>query len=150
MAKYNKVIADKICGLLATGEHTIADVCKAVGIAESTFYEWETKKAEFSEAIKKARNARLESFKVMARSGLAILLTKHEYDEVTQEMTKDKDGNLVVKSAKRVKKVIMPNPTAVIFTLKNLDPDNYKEKSEVDASLSITGHKVTIEGIGEI
>lgn len=131
--KYNKAIVKRICDELATGKNSIEDVCKMVGIDDSTYYDWKNKKPEFSEAIKEAEERRLLAFKEMAKSGLAKLLDVHEYEEVTTEFENDSAGKPVIKSQKRVKKKIMPNPTAVIFTLTNRDQDNWKNKQSIDA-----------------
>lgn len=138
--KYIPEVVDKICDLLSSGDYTIKDVCRQVGINEDTYHTWKKEKPDFSEAIKKAEIARLDSFAKMAKSGLAKLLDVYEYEEVTTEYVdskgKDDNGNEVskpkIKSRKVVKKFIMPNPTAVIFALKNRDPDNWADKQEVD------------------
>lgn len=131
--KYSKSLVKQICDELATGHHTIADTCKKVGITESTFYHWKETKSEFLEAIKEAEAKRLESFKNMAISGLATLLTKHEVTEEKTEFEKDENTGLPtpVKTVK-TRKTLLPNPTAVIFTLTNRDPDNWKHKQNVD------------------
>lgn len=133
MAKYSKKLVKLICDELATGNHTIADVCIKVGITETTFYDWKKKKPEFSESLKEVEAKRLEAFANMARSGLAKLLDIHEYEEVTTEFENDKQGKPVIKFQKRTKKKIMPNPTAVIFTLTNRDPENWKNRQSIDA-----------------
>lgn len=137
MAKYSKGLVKRICDELATGNHTIADVCTMNGITETTFYDWKAKKPEFSEAIKEAETKRLAAFANMARSGLAKLLDIHEYEEVTTEYENDKKGKPIIKSQKRVKKKIMPNPTAVIFTLTNREPNDWKNRQSIDAKGNI-------------
>lgn len=68
----------------------------------------------------------------MALSGLAKLLNEHEYEEIHTDYVDGKDGKPKVKSQKRVKKKIMPNPTAVIFTLTNRDSIDWKHQSNID------------------
>ncbi|MES2733573.1 MAG: transposase [Bacteroidota bacterium] len=132
--KYSPEIVNRIVELLASGDYTINDVCKQVGINQDTFYDWKANKSEFSEALKQAEKDRLLSFKRMARSGLAKIIDVFEYEEVTTEYIdgKDKEGNSKpkIKSRKVVKKFIMPNATAVIFALTNMDADNWKHKSD--------------------
>jgi len=134
--KYTPDIVEAICQKLATGDHRIADVCQQVGISEQTFYRWKEEKGEFCEALKKAETDRLAAFVVMARSGLAKLLDVYEYEETTTEYIdgKDKNGNSVpkIKSRKVTKKRIMPNATAVIFALKNREPEEWKDKRELE------------------
>ncbi|OUJ65901.1 terminase small subunit-like protein, partial [Hymenobacter crusticola] len=124
--KYSPEIVETICHKLATGDHRISDVCQQVGITEQTFYRWKEEKSEFSEALKKAEQDRLAAFATMARSGLAKLLDVYEYEEVTTEYT-DQGGEPVIKSRKVTTKRVMPNATAVIFALKNREPEEWKD-----------------------
>lgn len=57
MAKYSAELTERICSHLRADSYTIAEICKIVGIAESTFYEWKDSKVEFSEAIKKLKRS---------------------------------------------------------------------------------------------
>jgi transposase-like protein len=127
--KYSADLTARICALLSTGEHTIADVCQQVGITESTFYKWKLEKSEFSESLKKAEQARLAAFATMARSGLAKLLDVYEVEETTTEYV-EKDGKPKIKSRKVTRRTIMPNPTAILFTLKNREPAQWQDKQQ--------------------
>lgn len=131
--KYSKQLGRDISDAFATGEHKVADVCKQFSISESTFYKWKAENSEFSELLKKAEASRLASFATMARSGLAKLLDVHEVEETTTEYV-DKEGQPKIKSRKVTTRKFMPNATAVIFALKNLDPENFKDKHEVEHS----------------
>jgi transposase-like protein len=134
--KYSKEKAAAICELFATGEHKIADVCKATGITESTFHKWKAEKSEFSESLKKAEASRLAQFATLARSGLAKLLDVYEVEETTTEYvdSKGEDGKSKpkIKGRKVTVRKFMPNATAVIFALKNLDSENFKDKQEME------------------
>jgi transposase-like protein len=139
--KYSKKRVQKICQLIESDDYTIPEVCKYAGIGESTYHDWRNKYPEFLEAVKKAEEKRLELFRKAARSGLLTLLRGKEYEEVTTEYVEgkpDKDGNTKpkIKSQKKVKKFILPNPTSVIFALKNLDADHFADlfKSELSGS----------------
>jgi hypothetical protein len=68
MAKYSKKIVDKICNLLKSDSYTIAEVCRLVGIAESTFFDWQANKVEFSECIKKPKTTGCNSLSLKPRS----------------------------------------------------------------------------------
>lgn len=130
--KYSKSLVNEICEELASGKHTIADICKKVGISEAIFYKWKENKVEFLEAIKKAEKKRLESFRNMALSGLATLLVKHEVTEVKTEFEKGENGLPSPIKTIKTNKTILPNPTAVIFTLTNRDSDDWKHKQNID------------------
>jgi ACT domain-containing protein len=126
--KYSKDLVERICAEFAAGEHSVADVCKKVGLAESTFYKWKEEKSEFSESLKKADELRLSAFKNLARSGLAKLLDVYEYDEMSRSYSVDKKGTRRVKFEKATRRKVMPSATAVIFALKNLDSENFQDK----------------------
>jgi transposase-like protein len=126
--KYTKDLVERICELFATGEHSVASVCTQVGISEAVFYRWKNDKVEFVESLKKAEALRLSAFKQMARSGLAKLLDVYEYDEMSRSYSVDKHGKRRVKFEKATRRKVMPNATAVIFALKNLDAENFQDK----------------------
>lgn len=129
--KYGPDIVNRICELIASDDYTIGEICKQVDINPDTWAEWKKTHPEFVEAIKKADEQRLETFRKAARSGLLTLLQGKEFEEVTTEYkeVKDKDGNYKPRmvSQKKVKKFILPNPTSVIFALKNQDSDNFAD-----------------------
>ena len=134
MAKYSEKKADLICELVASGDYKIVDLCKKAGISHETYYAWKKSKPEFSESLKRSEEQRLEVFKNMARSGLAKLLDVYEYEEIHTEYVDDPKnaGKPKIKSKKIITKKIMPNPTAVIFALTNLDPANFKHLQHID------------------
>lgn len=47
--KYSKEIAHRLPEMFADGE-SVAEVCRELGVARSTFYEWVSRHEEFSEA----------------------------------------------------------------------------------------------------
>lgn len=130
--KYGKKIVNQITKLIESDDYTISEICLRVGISEATYYLWQAEKIEFLEAIKKAQEKRLEVFRQAARSGLLVLLNGKEFEEITTEYIEgkpDAQGNSKpkIKGIKKVKKFIAPNPTSVIFALKNLDDDNFMD-----------------------
>lgn len=158
--KYSKKIVDRICELVSTDDYTVQEIADQVGINPCTYYDWLKKKA-FAKAISEAETRRFDLFKREARRGLLTLLRGKEYEEVTTEYVEgkpDANGKATpkIKSQKKVKKFILPNPTSVLFTLKNLDSDNFKDivKSEItgkdgkplipDDPLKVTDSKLTI------
>lgn len=57
MAKYSEELLNKICDLIKKGlSNKDAVIC--MGISESTFYQWQIEKPEFSESLKKAEMER--------------------------------------------------------------------------------------------
>lgn len=132
MSKYTKARVNKICKLIASDDYTIPEICLQVGINPATYHQWKLDHPDFPDAIKKAQDERLEVFRKAARSGLLTLLQGKEYEETTTEYVEgkpDAQGNTKpkIKLQKKTKKVILPNPTSVIFALKNLDEDNFRD-----------------------
>lgn len=124
VGKYNSELVDKICSLIEQDTYTIEEICRNVGIVESTFYEWKATKEEFSEAIKKAEKKRMEKLAVAARNSLMKLVCGFEV--VNTKVKKGKDNKVIEEITET--KNIEPNTAAVIFALTNSDPDNFKNK----------------------
>jgi len=136
-SKYTPARKKKIFELVSTGDYRIIDICKKVGISETQFHAWKDPnhtqfKTEFTELIKEADRRRLDAFKTMARTGLAMKLMGHQYEEVTQEFEVSKNGKTKkLKSFRTVTKFIMPTDTSIIFTLTNKDPENFKHSNRL-------------------
>ena len=127
----------RICDAIERGE-TKETAAKIGGISISTFCEWQSKKPEFMEAIKRAESA-FEDWKMNgiledARKSLKTLVCGQEYEEIKTEYENDKTGNPRIKKQIRITKKILPNPTAVIFALCNRDPDNWKNRVAQDVN----------------
>ena len=134
MAKYSKKIVEQICSLIATDSYTIAEICQQVGIAESTFHEWKSKKSEFSESLKKAENSFNELIVAEAKKSLLKQIrgyTVQEKKTVTADTGKRDENEkpiVRVKEHSVTDKHYPPVPAAVIFALTNRDPDNWKNR----------------------
>lgn len=154
MAKYNKRIVKHICELISTDSYTIAEVCKAVKISESTYYEWLSSKSEFSESIKKAQ----DNFDAMLVSEAKKSLVKMIQGYTVQEKRtatvdtgkKDENNKPIVKVKEHVvtEKHYQPNPTLIIFTLANRDPDNWKNRQENKITAEV-GIKSNLENLSD-
>lgn len=137
--KYSDALVDKICSLIAKGEHTQKEICDIVGIGTSTWHDWNKEKPEFSEALKRAEALKYERLKAMAVGGLKKLLEGHSYVEETRELRKNKEtGNYEMTVTKSVTKFSLPNPTGVIFTLKNLDKLNFEDVQRLSVDQGVT------------
>lgn len=143
MAKYSKKIIDKICSLIKKDSYTVAEICSMSGISESTYFEWKAKKPEFSEAIKKAEDEFYSFMIVEARKSLVKKIqgyTVQEKKTVTVDSGKknEETGKPVVKVKEHtvVEKHIQPDTAAIIFTLSNRDPENWKNRQIVDSNIT--------------
>jgi len=154
VAKYNSETTERIYQLVCEGEYTQKQICKIVGIAEDTFYTWKKDKPEFSELLKKAEEEKYKSLKALAIGGFRKLLNGAKFDEVTKELKKVDGENKLIET-KRVTKVIQPNPTSVIFALKNLDKENFEDvqkkviEDNVLGDLPLSEKKKIIKAIEE-
>ena len=133
MAKYSEEIVSRICEMWEDGSYTIKDICNTTGVSETTFFRWKEEKRDFWESLKKAEERRYKNLRNLALGGLRKLLQGYEYDEVVKEL-KNVDGQDKLIETKRITKRVSPNPTSVIFTLKNQDSDNFKDRHEVDVT----------------
>lgn len=154
MAKYSKKIVERICELISADSYTIAEICKMVGISERTYYDWQSKNADFADAIKKAQDKFDELLVVEANKSLVKMIRGYTVDETRTTTAdtgkKDDDGKPIVKVKEHTvtKKHYQPNPTLVIFTLTNKDPDNWKNRQESKVSAEV-GIKSHLENLSE-
>lgn len=152
MAKYNKKIVDKICSMMSTDSYTIAEICEKVKISERTYYDWQSKNADFADAIKKAQDKFDELLVVEAKKSLVKMIQGYTVDETRTVTTdtgkKDDNGKAIVKVKEHIvtKKHYQPNPTLVIFTLTNRDSDNWKNRQENKLSGEV-GIKSSLEAL---
>jgi hypothetical protein len=135
MAKYSKEIVGKITDLIQKDSYTITEICKAVRISTETYFQW-LKKSDFSESIKKAKEAFNERIKVDAEKSLVKMINGYDVTETKTVYTKtrDKSQKLQVKEQTHTVKHIQPNPALIIFALTNRDPDKWKNKQYTDVT----------------
>ena len=129
--KYTKALADTIVEQYATGKHSVQAICDHAGISRETFYAWKKNNNSFANKLEQAHMLRMYTIGDMALSGLALLLQKHEYEEITTEYTEDKDGKPKIRAQKKVKKVIMPNPSMISLVLISRMPEDFKLRQTI-------------------
>ena len=140
MVKYNKDIVQACAdwvrenGLIDHGGATLTDFCNAMRIDNKTYYAW-MNKTEFSEAIKKAKEAFRNSLEKDIVKSLANSAKGYEYEQYTTEYT---DVNGKPKIKKQVKKNIRvePNVGAAIFLLTNIAPERWKNRKNQEVNIS--------------
>lgn len=131
--KYYKKIAEKICSLIATDTYTVAEVCRMV---KFRFYllRLVTRFPEFSENIKKAEAERMAFFVAEAKKSLLRKIQGYTVQEkhiTTVGSGKyDINGKEIprIKEQKIVDKHYQPDTAAIIFTLTNGEPENWKNR----------------------
>ena len=132
MSKYSPEIVKKICTLLEKDSYTVEEVCANVGITATTFYEWQSEKPEFSEAIKKAREVFVNKMLRDCERSLNKLVNGFDYEEVKTTIVDDGRGKPKIKEKTTIKKTAAPNLGAIIHYQTNRDPENWKNRQAVD------------------
>jgi hypothetical protein len=127
--KQKKEIFEKVLLNYLDG-NTIESSAEAEGISERTFNYWVSEFAELAELYKKAKEDYREKFKqslkAKALTSLEKMVTGWEYYETQEEGVPGKDGKIKTIKTVRKKKFVLPVPSAVFFTLTNIDPENWK------------------------
>lgn len=141
-SKYTPARVRAIIEAKANGDTNEVAAIKG-GISESQFYDWLRTKPEFSEAVKKAEREyerwEMQDLLKDARKSLKTLINGEVFEERQTEFEqnpRDPNKPRIRKQIIRTKR-ILPNPTAVIFTLVNRDPENWKNKQDTDVALNI-------------
>lgn len=136
MAKYNKKMVERIVGLVKSDTYTIAEICQQVGISISTFYQWQEDHEDFRRAVEEAQDARMQFFVQEAKKSLIRKIQGYEVTE-TKVVTvpSKKDGTKpTIKEQTTTKKHIQPDTAAIIFTLTNGDPANWKNRQTAEVT----------------
>lgn len=108
---------------------TLDQIAHNIGITIATLHDWKNKYSEISDAIKKGKE--VSDFEV--ESALYRRAIGYEYEETTQEIRTDADGNQE-KHVKKTKKFMPPDVTAQIFWLKNRKPQKWRDKQVIEAN----------------
>lgn len=121
-------IAQKMARLGATD----IEVADALGIVKDTFYRWVSDRKEFSDSLKLGK---AESDKRVERS-LYSRANGYEHDEIDIRVC---DGQIVQTP---IRKHYPPDPTSMIFWLKNRKPEEWRDKQDLEHSGSVQITKI--------
>jgi len=125
-----------ICEHYEQHNQTIESVCQAFGISCRTFNGWCFENAEFSDRYKKAKDfgthVRKDLLREKATNGIELLIDGFHVTETEVDEMFDKRGNLIGKRVRTKKRFVAPNPTAIIFALKNCDPKNWNDQVTIE------------------
>lgn len=102
---------------------------KHIGVNESTLCRWKNDHPPILKALKKGRAPVVEKIE----NSLYDMCQKQVYKDVVEEITTDGNGNVISKHKKIVTKEVPPNPTAIIFALKNLKADKWRDRQLIEA-----------------
>ena len=105
-----------------------AEVCKRLGVGVTSFTEYKRLHPALLKAIKEGKEIadyRVEDSLYQRAMGMDVEETHQEF----------KEGKLV--SERKVKKHLAPDPTSMIFWLKNRKSKQWRDKQEVGGSMTI-------------
>lgn len=130
--KYNAQFHPGWAEALASKGLTNPEIAEKLGIAESTFGLWMKDKPEFSDAVKRGRDDPDDR----VEKSLFEMATGYSYETEKALVVSDgKDTGAHVEKVV-VRETIPPNPTSMIFWLKNRRPGRWMEKT-INANLNI-------------
>ncbi len=98
---------------------TDKEICEKLNIGQTTFYAWQKRYPKFQKALKENK----EKFDIKAVDALWKRVIGYDYYETE---TTEKDGKIV--KTKKIKKHSPPDLTALIFWLKNRQPNKWRDK----------------------
>lgn len=120
---------------------------EAFGIGETTFRKW-MKDPEWARRVEEAKETWKHEVKDKAFTGLMKLVQGYDVEEKHTEYVPNAQGKPIINKQKVFVKHIPPNPSAVIFALTNLDPENWKNRQDVDNKLQLDGVTININSKG--
>lgn len=135
--------ADNLIRLEGWARNGLTDeqIAHNIGITTTTLYDWKKKYPQFAEAVKRGK----EVVDIMVENALLKSALGYSYDEVVKERIFDYETETSkVVEVKRTTKEVAPNPTSLIFWLKNRQPEKWRDKKNIDAAVEV---KNPFEGI---
>ena len=121
------------------------DIAAILGISEATFYVRMAQDQKFKQAYEAGINNRKYSLEK------ALLKRAEGYDAQEKETISDGEGNVI--KVKTTQKSYVPDTTALIFSLKNLYSDKYKEivQTQTDININVNQiHQLTDDELAKI
>jgi len=110
------------------------DIAAILGISEATFYVRMAQDQKFKQAYEAGINNRKYSLEK------ALLKRAEGYDTQEKETISDGEGNVI--KVKTTEKSYVPDTTALIFSLKNLYSDKYKEVVQTQTDININVNQI--------
>lgn len=103
---------------------TITDIASKLGIGKTTFYEWQKQHPEITDVLKEADLSLREQMVAQAQKSLLNKLKDRTVTETVRERITDENGETKTKDITKKRKVLA-DTTAIIFTLRNTDPNTW-------------------------
>lgn len=110
------------------------DIADMLGIGESTFYRLMTENQQFREAYQKGLdNRKYELEKALFKRAEGFIAEE-------KQVTKDSDGKIIKETV--TEKHYVPDTTALIFSLKNIYGEKYKDRVETVTDININVNQI--------
>jgi len=122
---------------------TELQVGKKLGISEDTLHRYKKLHSEFYESLKNGKELLIENLK----ESLFKRAMGYKVEETKQIFRKTKKGQDAVYVERYTREVY--SDTCLIFALKNLDPENWKDRREIQQDINQTVQHLTIDIIDE-
>ena len=126
-------------------------IAEKMRISLTTYYDWQNKYPELSEAIKKGKapvDEMVENALFKRAVGYSYVETTTDFELIDTGKV-DEDGKPVmekkIKSVRSVKKEMAPDVGAAAFWLKNRRPDRWREKREEQIQVSSADYSLLDE-----
>jgi hypothetical protein len=116
-------------------------------VKERTINNWKDKHPEFFQSLKRGKDD--FDTNVIERI-LAKRATGYQYTEVTRAVSKEVDpstGKAPLVTVKEVTKEVSPDPTSIIFWLKNRQPERWRDKQSIDLGFNAETLNAILTGL---
>lgn len=127
--KYRKSYDHQAYVACVEGGFTMVKLGKLFNVSKQTIHAWKNEHPSFLDSVKRGTD---EFNQMQAEDSLLKRIKGYTYKETTNEPRTDKDGKSVLAVTKVVTKSVAPDPTSIIFFLKNRDPERWRDKKVVE------------------
>jgi hypothetical protein len=118
---------------------TEKQICEKLDITEESLNQYKKRYTELTESLKTGKAELVESLK----DSLYRRAMGYEYEETKTTVEKDDQGKDRKKIEKNKKMIF--SDTCLIFALKNIDPENFKDRKDVKADINAKIQNMTID-----
>lgn len=126
ISRYDPVRYPVIARMLKSSGRTNEDIAAALGVSRMSIHNWERAHPEFAEALKSGLlEANSQIFDSLYRRALG-----YEIEEVRTTVRKLPDGSQETR-VEKIRKPVHADTTAIIFWLKNLCPEKFRDVSDL-------------------
>lgn len=101
---------------------------KKLHIGERTLTAWKSRYSAIRAALKKGRAPVAEEIE----NTMYDMCRVQTYKDVVEEITTDANGKVISKHKRITTREVAPNPTLIIFAMKNLKPNKWRDRQIVN------------------